>query len=49
MDGANGVLGGTGAYNGFMAQVRLSGAVNMSQLNSDGLIAFDCLFAVMPM
>jgi hypothetical protein len=49
MDGSNGVLSGTGAYASFAAQVRLSGAVNMSQLNSDGLIAFDCLFAITPL
>lgn len=49
MGGSNGVLYGTGAYAGFAAEVRLSGAVNMSQLDSDGLIAFDCLFAVTPM
>jgi hypothetical protein len=49
MDGSNGVLYGTGAFSGFTAQVRLSGAVNMSQLDSDGLITFDCLFAVTPL
>jgi hypothetical protein len=49
VDGSNGVLYGTGAYAGFAAQVRLSGAVNMSQLDSDGLITFDCLFAITPM
>jgi hypothetical protein len=49
VDGSNGVLYGTGAFTGFAAQVRLSGAVNMSQLDSDGLITFDCLFAIAPM
>ena len=45
--GANSVLHGTGAYEGFMAQVRLSGAVNMSEID-DGIIVFDCLFMVSP-
>jgi hypothetical protein len=49
VDGSNGVLYGTGAFAGFAAQVRLSGAVNMSQLDSDGLITFDCLFAIAPL
>jgi len=46
-DGTNGVLYGTGAYEGFEAQVRLSGAVNMSEVDS-GIIVFDCLFMVSP-
>ena len=46
-DGSNGVLHGTGAFEGFEAQVRLSGAVNMSNLG-DGIIVFDCLFTVSP-
>jgi hypothetical protein len=49
MDGSNGVLSGTGAYAHMAAQVRLSGAVNMSLLDSDGLITFDCLFAIDPL
>ncbi|MDH3890733.1 MAG: hypothetical protein OEV49_06580 [candidate division Zixibacteria bacterium] len=49
IDGSNGVLSGTGAYEGFTAQVRLSGAVDMSKLDSDGLITFDCLFAISPL
>ena len=48
MEGSNGVIQGTGAYTGLRAQVRLSGAVNMSQLNSDNLLTFDCLFAITP-
>jgi hypothetical protein len=46
-DGTNGVLHGTGAFRGFEAQVRLSGAVNMSDIDS-GIIVFDCLFMVSP-
>ena len=49
MDGANGIIAGTGAFKNFQAQVRLSGAVNLSRLESDGRIAFDCLFAVSPL
>jgi hypothetical protein len=49
MEGDNGVISGSGAYDGFRAQVRLSGAVNLSQLESQGRIAFDCLFAVEPL
>jgi hypothetical protein len=49
MNGNNGVLHGTGAYKKFEAQARLSGAVNLSKLDSDGLITFDCLFAIMPL
>ncbi len=47
MDGANGVLQGTGAYRDFTAQVRLSGAVNMSDVDN-GVIVFDCLFMISP-
>ena len=46
-DGSNGVLHGTRAFEGFEAQVRLSGAVNMADLG-DGIIVFDCLFMVSP-
>jgi hypothetical protein len=49
MNGDNGVISGTGAYTQFRAQVRLAGAVNLSQLDSDGLITFDCLFAISPL
>jgi hypothetical protein len=48
MDGASGLLSGTGAYSRFAAKVRLSGAVNLSLLDSDGLTTFDCLFAIEP-
>ncbi|MCK4774580.1 MAG: hypothetical protein KAT30_07330 [Candidatus Krumholzibacteria bacterium] len=49
MDGDNGVIAGTGVYEGFRAQARLSGAVNLSKLDSDGEISFDCLFAIIPL
>jgi hypothetical protein len=49
MDGDNGVISGAGAYEQFRAQVRLAGAVNLSRLDSDGLITFDCLFAITPL
>jgi hypothetical protein len=49
MDGSNGVLSGTGPYARMAAKVRLSGAVNMSLLDSDGLMTFDCLFAIEPL
>jgi hypothetical protein len=49
MDGANGVISGSGVFKDFQAQVRLSGAVNLSRLDSDGEITFDCLFAVTPL
>ena len=46
----NSIIGGTGKYgNGWKANVRLSGAVNMSKLESDGKITFDCLFVVTPL
>jgi hypothetical protein len=49
MDGANGIIAGTGAYSRFEAKVRLSGAVNLSKLAPpDNQITFDCLFAVDP-
>ena len=49
MPGSNGVIHGTGAYKNFQAEVRLAGAVNMSRLDSDGEITFDCLFSVLPL
>ena len=49
MNGDNGVIAGTGAFVQFRAQARLSGAVNLSKLDSDGEISFDCLFAIMPL
>ena len=49
MPGTNGVIHGTGAYKNFRAEVRLGGAVNLSRLDSDGEITFDCLFSVLPL
>ena len=49
VDGDNGVISGTGVYEQFRAQVRLAGAVNRSLLDSNGLITFDCLFAITPL
>lgn len=48
MDDDNGVIAGTGAYARFEAKARLAGAVNLSKLDSDGEITFDCLFAIDP-
>ncbi len=45
-DGENSVLSGTGVFDGATGQVRLSGAVNMSELDSDGKITFDCVFVI---
>lgn len=41
--GDNSVLAGTGAFKGAKGEVRLSGAVNMSNI-ANGEISFDCLF-----
>ena len=49
MNGADGIIAGTGAYRNFRAEVRLSGAVNLARLDSEGRIAFDCLFAITPL
>jgi hypothetical protein len=40
------VIYGDGKFNNAAGSVRLSGAVNMSALNSDGLIVFDCVFII---
>lgn len=45
----NGIIAGSGRFSSFAATARLSGAVNLSQLDSSGLITFDCLFVVTPM
>jgi hypothetical protein len=45
-DGENSVLSGTGRFNGATGAVRLSGAVNLSELDPDGKITFDCMFAI---
>ncbi len=42
--GSNGVIAGTGRFNGFAAEARLSGAVNLSGFPATG--TFDCLFVV---
>jgi len=49
IDGVDGVIAGSGDFEGFSAQARLAGAVNLSRLDSDGIITFDCLFAVVPL
>ena len=48
MEGDNGIIAGSGSFRNFAAQVRLSGAVNLSRLDSEGRISFDCLFAILP-
>jgi hypothetical protein len=45
-DGDNSVLSGSGRFNGASGQVRLSGAVNLAELDSDGKITFDCVFVL---
>ena len=45
-DGENSVLSGTGRFNGATGQVRLSGAVNLAELDSEGEITFDCIFVI---
>jgi len=44
--GDNGVIYGDGKFKNANGPVRLSGAVNLSLLNSDGLITFDCAFII---
>jgi hypothetical protein len=44
--GENNVLSGTGAYEGAIGTVRLSGAVNLADFESQGRVAFNCLFVV---
>jgi hypothetical protein len=45
-EGDNSVLSGTGRFNGAEGPVRLSGAVNLSKLDSEGKITFDCIFTL---
>ena len=45
-DGDNSVLSGTGRFNQAEGAVRLSGAVNLAELDSDGKITFDCVFVI---
>ena len=42
----NGVIYGDGKFKNAEGPVRLSGAVNLGLLNSDGLITFDCVFII---
>ncbi len=44
--GSNQVIGGTESYQNVSGTVRLSGAVNLSLLESDGKITFDCIFQI---
>lgn len=44
--GDNGVVYGDGKFKNAAGPVRLSGAVNLSLLNSDGQITFDCVFII---
>ncbi|WP_457798152.1 hypothetical protein [Methylocystis sp. S23] len=44
--GNNEVLSGDGKFRGKAATVRLSGAVDLSQLASANKIAFDCTFVI---
>lgn len=45
-NGDGGVMYGTGRYKGASGAVRLSGQVDMSRLDSDGMIHFDCIFII---
>ncbi|NOR20647.1 MAG: hypothetical protein GQ538_11235 [Xanthomonadales bacterium] len=42
----NGVIYGDGKFKNASGPVRLSGAVNLGSLASDGLITFDCVFII---
>jgi hypothetical protein len=42
----NGVIYGDGKFKNAEGPVRLSGAVNLSLLSSDGIITFDCVFII---
>jgi hypothetical protein len=42
----NGVVYGDGKFQKAAGPVRLSGAVNLSALDSDGLMTFDCVFII---
>jgi hypothetical protein len=44
--GDDGVIYGDGKFKKAAGPVRLSGAVNLSALDSDGLITFDCMFII---
>lgn len=49
--GSNGVIDGEGRFDGFAAEARLSGAVNLAELGDGvgGFITFDCIFVINPM
>ena len=42
----NGILSGTNQYKNASGGVRLSGLVNLSKLDTDGQITFDCIFVI---
>ena len=42
----NGILSGTNQYKNASGSVRLSGLVNLSKLDTDGQITFDCIFVI---
>ena len=44
--GENNIVQGTGRYRRATGSARLSGAVDMSKLESDGAITFNCLFVI---
>ena len=45
-DGENSIVSGDGIYENASGSVRLSGAVNMANLESKGEVTFDCLWVV---
>ena len=45
-EGENSIVAGDGIYDNASGSVRLSGAVNMAKLESDGQATFDCLWVV---
>ena len=45
MDGL-GILEATGVFEGAVGTVRLSGAINLSNLQTDGQITFSCIFLI---
>lgn len=45
-DGENSIVGATGRYQNLRARVRLSGAVDMSRMETEKRVYFDCVFVV---